>query len=686
MKKQLQILFLFLSMLFVIGEFSLSIAQTQRNPVLEEVTGTWCQWCPCGHQVMAQILENMPNAIMIGYHGPANGSDPFSYFQGNEIMSYLGYNAYPTAVIDRTGPPMSRSAWPGAMNQRYNVPATVSITLDKTYNKTTRELDATVNVTALEDLTGEYKMNMILLEDGLVYSQTGNGSCPGGSDYVHHHVVRAMINGALGDALNGGNPWNTGEMISKNVQYTVPSNFVADSCQLVVLVYEVQSPLYNGEIQQAEKYTLVSPDYVATITPTSPDVIADNNTTAEFTTVLHNEGLLDDMYYIDLTIDGPGGWTGEYTTVNGTFPLGQIDSVEVTAGDSTIITVSVNPNGIDGFGKSQLGFASKNSPGLIGSALLRNVTTTGVDILVVDASIEGYGDLISNSLDDVYTGTYGVVSREALQVPAVDLSHFILITWSAGIATPVFYTEEVDALQNYIDNGGRLFINGQDIGADIFEPGGNSQFAQSFYNNYLHANYEADVGSSFLINGYDGDPITDGITFVLGSVYDRSPDQISPYDNDATPVLKFLNGPNVAGIRAATTNSRIVYFGLGLEQIDDVAIRDTLISRIVNWLKEGVVVSVPEDNSVARSFYLGQNYPNPFNPATNIVYSVSKRSPVTIKVYDLTGREVAVLVNEVKDAGMYQVNFNARNLSSGVYFYKMVAGEFTSVKKMSIIK
>ena len=54
-------------------------AQTQRNPVLEEFTGTWCPWCPCGHTTMAQIKAAFPNAIMIGYHGPANGTDPFLF-------------------------------------------------------------------------------------------------------------------------------------------------------------------------------------------------------------------------------------------------------------------------------------------------------------------------------------------------------------------------------------------------------------------------------------------------------------------------------------------------------------------------------------------------------------------------------------------------------------------------------
>jgi len=96
------------------------------------------------------------------------------------------------------------------------------------------------------------------------------------------------------------------------------------------------------------------------------------------------------------------------------------------------------------------------------------------------------------------------------------------------------------------------------------------------------------------------------------------------------------------------------------------------------------VISV--DFSVPDKFVLSQNYPNPFNPETKIVYAVPKQSPVTIKVYDLTGQEVATLVNEAKEPGTYNVTFNATNLSSGIYIYQMRAGEFSSVKKMSVLK
>ncbi len=85
-------------------------------------------------------------------------------------------------------------------------------------------------------------------------------------------------------------------------------------------------------------------------------------------------------------------------------------------------------------------------------------------------------------------------------------------------------------------------------------------------------------------------------------------------------------------------------------------------------------------------FSLSQNYPNPFNPTTTIKYTVPQNGPVTIKLYDITGREVKTLVNEVKAVGSYDLKVDASNLASGVYIYRMVAKNFSSVKKMSILK
>ena len=81
-----------------------------------------------------------------------------------------------------------------------------------------------------------------------------------------------------------------------------------------------------------------------------------------------------------------------------------------------------------------------------------------------------------------------------------------------------------------------------------------------------------------------------------------------------------------------------------------------------------------------------QNYPNPFNPTTVISYSIPMEGLVTLKVYNTLGEEVINLVNEVKQAGNYEVKFDASKFPSGIYFYKLQGGDFVKVKKMMLLK
>ena len=83
---------------------------------------------------------------------------------------------------------------------------------------------------------------------------------------------------------------------------------------------------------------------------------------------------------------------------------------------------------------------------------------------------------------------------------------------------------------------------------------------------------------------------------------------------------------------------------------------------------------------------LEQNYPNPFNPVTNFKFSIANCQLTILKVYDVLGREVATLVNEVKQAGTYTVRFDASNLASGVYLYRLKSGNLVDVKKFVLLK
>jgi hypothetical protein len=106
---------------------------------------------------------------------------------------------------------------------------------------------------------------------------------------------------------------------------------------------------------------------------------------------------------------------------------------------------------------------------------------------------------------------------------------------------------------------------------------------------------------------------------------------------------------------------------------------------------EGGIESDGGDNPVLNSnmpkeFKLTQNFPNPFNPMTKINFALPKQGFVTLKIYDIIGREIKTLVNEVKQTGYYTVDFNGSSLASGVYFYRIQSGDFISVKRMVLIK
>jgi photosystem II stability/assembly factor-like uncharacterized protein len=102
----------------------------------------------------------------------------------------------------------------------------------------------------------------------------------------------------------------------------------------------------------------------------------------------------------------------------------------------------------------------------------------------------------------------------------------------------------------------------------------------------------------------------------------------------------------------------------------------------------GIINDIESKKSISQpdNFLLMQNYPNPFNPSTTIEYEIPKQSHVTIKIFDLLGREVATLVNDRESAGKYKIKFDGSGLSTGIYLYRMEAGNFSQTRKLILIK
>ena len=127
-----------------------------------------------------------------------------------------------------------------------------------------------------------------------------------------------------------------------------------------------------------------------------------------------------------------------------------------------------------------------------------------------------------------------------------------------------------------------------------------------------------------------------------------------------------ITGQSFSGI-STNSNSQIISGFLGASDyiITDIQDKQRIIPTVYN---------------------LYQNYPNPFNPSTTIKYSIPQLSFVTLKIYDILGREVTSLVNEEQAVGVYKIQFNSNKLSSGVYFYRITANSFVDTKKFIILK
>ena len=131
-----------------------------------------------------------------------------------------------------------------------------------------------------------------------------------------------------------------------------------------------------------------------------------------------------------------------------------------------------------------------------------------------------------------------------------------------------------------------------------------------------------------------------------------------------------------------TSSDKIEHFNLGyFHKLSKLAV-GTLASLSLG----GIIVNTEVEKEIELTFYLSQNYPNPFNPNTLMKYQIPELSFVTIKVFDVLGSKIVTLVNEEKQAGSYEVEFDATSLPSGIYFYRLQAGSFVETKKMVLVK
>lgn len=169
----------------------------------------------------------------------------------------------------------------------------------------------------------------------------------------------------------------------------------------------------------------------------------------------------------------------------------------------------------------------------------------------------------------------------------------------------------------------------------------------------------------------------------------------SKQHSDTTSIFRYrkVDGTGKATFRSKPhwmVNSTFTFRrGVGMERYQSTGypLTGTLLT-VDHQLRSSIILNVDDGTNLLspRDFALYQNYPNPFNPTTRIKYSLQKSSHVSLKVFDVLGREVASLVDGVQDADVKGIEFDAGKLSSGVYFYRLQAGGFVETKKMVLMR
>jgi len=331
----------------------------------------------------------------------------------------------------------------------------------------------------------------------------------------------------------------------------------------------------------------------------------------------------------------------------------------------------------------------------------RNIGTK-VEPLYV--KVENFGKSASHFETILTSLGYNVIIETSAETDPITWPDYDLLIWSDGSDEfPLSVSQYRTDLESYTANGGKLLIEGGEIAY-------NAHWSAwtSFRANVLHVPERGDIWDADNAGNLEmvfsthpiattPNPLPSAIDFTY--VHFGSSDAVNMQSGtDAEVVIGWSNYLSDPGVLAydddsdLTNGGQIVFYAYDVANINDATERQALIGNTAAWLI-GMPVGVKgqgDRSSVPAEYSLTQNYPNPFNSATLIRYTLpavsGQQSAVSLKIYNILGQKVATLVDGEEKAGYKRVAWDASSLSSGIYVYRLQAGEFSQTRKMLLLK
>lgn len=674
-----------------ISLFSQEIVTTNpqlKAAVIENFTGVNCPFCPQGATAMQNAINSNPGKVFgIGVHAgffavPESGQPDFRTSFGDALVSQANISGFPSATVNRHYfPDLSANGGTGMDRTRYGTasariiqqPAYANIGFNSSFNPDTRELTVDVEVYYVENLPFGIESNFIniaITEDNIIGYQAG-----GGSSYSHQKVLRHFITGQWGDEISD---LSAGSLITKSYTYTLDDDWVAENCNIVAFVTETRQEIINAAqapLIDGSHNGIITPDYGRIFTDESI-LGGEEGEMTEFNITVING--LDQQSEFEITLDynAPEGWNIGFIVDSQIF----YDNVTLSIDNLNTeqIKVFVTPNDVAGIAQCKLYISSVDNPSLP-EKMTEMFVVYNVDNLIVNGSgtntpvnAEDYQDVYINALSNAGSTSIGAIPGYALEEAYEKniLDGVSNIYMNVGYTIPVLTVGQTNLLTDFIDNGGNVFIAGQDIARDIMSVSGFSTAItqKTFLQNYL--------GVAYVNFGDDNNNV---ISFVEDPIFYGIPDSdlFDPYGEGLHPDnviqhgtgIKFINFPNnrAAGIRNIKNEGKIVYLSFGLEQIEDVAVRDSIMLRTYKWFNgwEG------ESNVETIAMNDFKIYPNPATDNISISFE-NEINNFEISIFSIEGKLIYKTIANSKN-----VNIDISEFTNGLYLIQIKSEEKT---------
>ena len=661
----------------------------KKYPLFEHFTQASCGPCASQNPFFQEVYyANETNLHHVAYHTSWPGIDEMYDFNSSEsdaMVDYYGVTGVPDMFQNGTEIGSPAGVTQEIVDNLLTESSPIRILVTETTAGTTRNVHIEVQ-TVNTIPAGTYKLKAAVVEREVTY-----GSPPGtNGETFFPNVFRESITGTGGVTIT---PAAVGSSVSFDYSYELDPIYVADEIYTLAWVQNSSTKEVLNSGATGDPSVEVVPVSLASFTQGTV------GGAQEFSGDVINIG--DANANIDITLESnqPGDWSASYT-YNGT-EYTSTASVSINAMASLPIMLNVNVGPTPAIGEYKITVEFPDNPELTPQTLNFYVIS-GVTDLIVNNEV-AYGDgtpydtydfesYYSDGLSAAGSTAYAVTSHFTMKKGFSNnaLTEVKSIYYNVAWTFPALVGDEerIMQLKDYLDNGGNLFISGQDIGWEVNEYDIYYPEAVDFYNNYLHAGFVTDAASGATTftavteDEWYGAIAESDISKPYGTTY-YYPDQIEMDGNidEAHEIFTYNStASKVGGIRSETDDYKTVYLGIGLEMVADEAVRNAIMDATYQYFK-GDLNGIDYDHAIQN--LLGNAYPNPASSTTNITLNNVDKDYV-IKVTDITGN---VVKQENVNAGTTNYVLSLDGLESGMYFYFLTDGmNSTQTQKLNVVK